>query len=185
MEDTDAQKQIDQMVKFILNEAKDKAAEIEAKSMEDFNIEKLKLVQQMKEKIRNEYRKKAKQVETEKVIARSTAVNKARLKKIAARQLKINEAVRAASKSLMDLSIDTYKYPKLCCDLIVQSMLKLLEDSVIVRVREDDVHAVSSILSQAEKRYLTILNEAGISKRSVKITLDEKVKRLTVLNKHP
>merc|ERR1719163_589992 len=71
---------------FILNEAKDKAEEIEAKALEDFNIEKLKLVQQMKEKIRGEFTRKAKQVETQRAIARSTAINNSRLQKIAARQ---------------------------------------------------------------------------------------------------
>merc|ERR1711959_146041 len=86
MDDSEAQKQIQQMVNFILNEAKDKAEEIEAKALEDFNIEKLKLVQQMKDKIRQEYTRKAKQVETQRAIARSTAVNNSRLQKIAARQ---------------------------------------------------------------------------------------------------
>ena len=53
------------MVKFILNEAKDKAQEIEARALEDFNIEKLKLVQQMKDKIRQEFDKKAKKLEVQ------------------------------------------------------------------------------------------------------------------------
>lgn len=53
------------MVRFILNEAKDKAQEIEARALEDFNIEKLKLVQQMKDKIRQEFDKKAKKLEVQ------------------------------------------------------------------------------------------------------------------------
>ena len=52
MDPVESSKQIQQMVSFILNEAKDKAEEIESKAMEDFNIEKLKLVQQMKDKTR-------------------------------------------------------------------------------------------------------------------------------------
>lgn len=64
-DDLEAQAQIQQMVKFILNEAKDKAQEIEARALEDFNIEKLKLVQQMKDKIRHEFDKKAKQLEVQ------------------------------------------------------------------------------------------------------------------------
>lgn len=64
-DDQEAQAQIQQMVKFILNEAKDKAQEIEARALEDFNIEKLKLVQQMKDKIRQEFDKKAKKLEVQ------------------------------------------------------------------------------------------------------------------------
>lgn len=56
------------MVNFILNEARDKAQEIEAKAIEDFNIEKLKLVQQMKNKVRQEYQLKAKQMETQRAM---------------------------------------------------------------------------------------------------------------------
>lgn len=67
-DDAEAQRQIQQMVKFILNEARDKAQEIEARSLEDFNIEKLKLVQQMKDKIRQEYDKKAKKLETQRAM---------------------------------------------------------------------------------------------------------------------
>eukprot|EP01053_Blabericola_migrator_P006963 Blabericola_migrator_1__6962@NODE_3528_length_1706_cov_281_953020_g2192_i0_p1_GENE_NODE_3528_length_1706_cov_281_953020_g2192_i0NODE_3528_length_1706_cov_281_953020_g2192_i0_p1_ORF_typecomplete_len231_score79_95vATPsynt_E/PF01991_18/2_8e58DUF4886/PF16227_5/0_05DUF4886/PF16227_5/3e02DUF885/PF05960_11/0_14DUF1104/PF06518_11/0_24DUF1104/PF06518_11/8_4e03THOC7/PF05615_13/2_8THOC7/PF05615_13/4_5e02DUF632/PF04782_12/3_2DUF1283/PF06932_11/34DUF1283/PF06932_11/42Spore_II_R/PF09551_10/2_5e03Spore_II_R/PF len=163
MDDFESQKQIDQMVKFILNEAKDKAAEIEAKSMEDFNIEKLKLLQQMKDKVRADYKKKAKQLETEKAIARSTAVNKARLKKIAARQLKINEAVKSASRSLADLSKDSHKYPKLVTELIVQAMLRLLEPEVLVLCRKEDEAFMPECIGAAEKKYKQIMNEVGVN----------------------
>jgi vacuolar-type H+-ATPase subunit E/Vma4 len=53
MDDESSQRQIQQMVGFILNEAKDKAEEIDSKTLEEFNIERLKQAQQMKEKIRN------------------------------------------------------------------------------------------------------------------------------------
>eukprot|EP01056_Protomagalhaensia_sp_Gyna25_P000210 Protomagalhaensia_sp_Gyna_25__209@NODE_109_length_5208_cov_543_113755_g86_i0_p4_GENE_NODE_109_length_5208_cov_543_113755_g86_i0NODE_109_length_5208_cov_543_113755_g86_i0_p4_ORF_typecomplete_len232_score60_34vATPsynt_E/PF01991_18/5e59DUF885/PF05960_11/0_013Par3_HAL_N_term/PF12053_8/5e03Par3_HAL_N_term/PF12053_8/0_27DUF4886/PF16227_5/0_024DUF4886/PF16227_5/1_3e03ATPsynt_B/PF00430_18/59ATPsynt_B/PF00430_18/0_39DUF4570/PF15134_6/0_22DUF4570/PF15134_6/7_2e02DUF1104/PF06518_11/1_5DUF1104/PF06518_11/5_ len=162
MDDFESQKQIDQMVKFILNEAKDKASEIEAKSMEDFNIEKLKLLQQMKDKVRQDYKKKAKQLETEKAIARSTAINKARLKKIAARQMKIQEAVKSAQRSLTDLSKDSHKYPKLLTDLIVQAMLRLLENEVMVVCRKEDEVLIQDCMAQAEKKYKQIVQEAGV-----------------------
>eukprot|EP01057_Protomagalhaensia_wolfi_P000535 Protomagalhaensia_wolfi_Nauph_80__534@NODE_12_length_5322_cov_729_645845_g9_i0_p4_GENE_NODE_12_length_5322_cov_729_645845_g9_i0NODE_12_length_5322_cov_729_645845_g9_i0_p4_ORF_typecomplete_len232_score69_32vATPsynt_E/PF01991_18/9_5e59DUF885/PF05960_11/0_051DUF4886/PF16227_5/0_025DUF4886/PF16227_5/1_4e03Par3_HAL_N_term/PF12053_8/6_2e03Par3_HAL_N_term/PF12053_8/0_34ATPsynt_B/PF00430_18/52ATPsynt_B/PF00430_18/0_2DUF4570/PF15134_6/0_22DUF4570/PF15134_6/4_1e02Prominin/PF05478_11/0_97DUF1283/PF06932_11 len=162
MDDFESQKQIDQMVKFILNEAKDKASEIEAKSMEDFNIEKLKLLQQMKDKVRQDYKKKAKQLETEKAIARSTAINKARLKKIAARQMKIQEAVKSAQRSLTDLSKDSHKYPKLLTDLIVQAMVRLLENEVMVVCRKEDEVLIQDCMTQAEKKYKQIVQEAGV-----------------------
>lgn len=67
-QDAEAQRQIQQMVNFITNEARDKAQEIEAKALEDFNIEKLKLVQQMKNKVRQQYQQKAKQMETQRAM---------------------------------------------------------------------------------------------------------------------
>merc|ERR1719235_2340156 len=100
MDDKEAERQIQQMVNFILNEAKDKAEEIEAKALEDFNIEKLKLVQQMKDKIRQEHVRKSKQVETQRAIARSTAINQSRLQKIAARNEMLGKVKDDVSGSL-------------------------------------------------------------------------------------
>ncbi len=48
MDEAQSVRQIQQMVNFILNEAKDKAEEIDAKTLEEFNVEKLKYVQAQK-----------------------------------------------------------------------------------------------------------------------------------------
>ena len=55
-----------QMVQFIHQEAKEKAAEIKLKTDEEFNIEKLRMVEAEKQKIRAEYERKEKQVEVTK-----------------------------------------------------------------------------------------------------------------------
>lgn len=54
------------MVAFIENEAKEKADEIETKADEEFNIEKVRLVQQEKKKVTTLYERKEKQVEIQK-----------------------------------------------------------------------------------------------------------------------
>lgn len=173
MDDVEAQRQIQQMVNFILNEARDKAQEIEAKSLEDFNIEKLKIVQQLKDKARTDYQRKAKQLETQRAIARSTAINKARLKKIAARQKVIEEATTAAAKQIAKVTTDAGKYRELMIDLIVQAALSLLEDEVFVQCRDEDLSLVKSILDEATKKYSKVIKDlAGVDK-SVKIIIDE------------
>ena len=53
------------MVQFIHQEAKEKAAEIKLKTDEEFNIEKLRMVEAEKTKIRAEYERKEKQVEVQ------------------------------------------------------------------------------------------------------------------------
>ncbi|KFG28451.1 putative vacuolar atp synthase subunit e [Toxoplasma gondii GAB2-2007-GAL-DOM2] len=173
MDDAEAQRQIQQMVKFILNEARDKAQEIEARSLEDFNIEKLKLVQQMKDKIRQEYEKKAKKLETQRAIDRSTAVNKARLRRISAQDQVLSEVYSQAMTQLSAVSRDRAKYQKLLEDLIVQGLLRLLESEVIVRCREMDKALVEAVLPNAVKRYSEIMRtEAGLHK-TVTATLDK------------
>ncbi|KAG6495537.1 hypothetical protein ZIOFF_043363 [Zingiber officinale] len=66
MNDADVSKQIQQMVRFIRQEAEEKANEISVAAEEEFNIEKLQLVEAEKKKIRQEYERKEKQVEIRK-----------------------------------------------------------------------------------------------------------------------
>ena len=54
------------MVQFIHQEAKEKAAEIKLKGDEEYNIEKLRMVETEKQKVRQEYERKEKQVEVQK-----------------------------------------------------------------------------------------------------------------------
>jgi len=164
--------QIQQMVNFILNEAKDKAEEIEAKALEDFNIEKLKLVQQMKDKIRQEYVRKAKQVETQCAIARSTAINRSRLEKIKARQEVLGKVQQdVTSKLLVEIKSEA-KHKKLITDLIVQGLLMLLEDDVTVQCRQCDASMVQGCLADAAAKYADVIRQqVGVSK-TVKLTID-------------
>ena len=174
MEDKDAQRQIQQMVNFILNEAKDKAEEIDAKSMEDFNIEKLKLIQQMKEKVRKEYALKAKKIETQSAIARSTSINKSRLRTIQERNTLLMQAVDMLKKSLSETVKKTDQYKKILMDLIVQGALMLLEPEVTVLCRKEDTALVKSVLDEAHKKYSSeIKSHTGGVVRSVKFIVDE------------
>lgn len=54
------------MVKFIEKEGQEKAEEIDTKAGEDFNIEKVRLVQQEKKKMMQLHARKAKQAEVQK-----------------------------------------------------------------------------------------------------------------------
>jgi len=87
------------MTHFILNEAKDKAEEIGAKALQEFNVEKQRVLNNLKEKLDQDYARKLKQLETQHAIARSTAINRSRLTKIRARQEmvgKVGEDTKAA-----------------------------------------------------------------------------------------
>lgn len=174
MEDKDAQRQIQQMVNFILNEAKDKAEEIDAKAMEDFNIEKLKLIQQMKEKVRKEYSLKAKKIETQRAIARSTSINKSRLRTIEERNTLLMQTVDMLKKSLSETVKKTDQYKKILLDLIVQGALMLLESEVGILCRKEDVSIVKSVLDEAQKKYSSeIKTRTGGVVKTVKFFIEE------------
>ncbi|KAL3499265.1 hypothetical protein ACH5RR_038358 [Cinchona calisaya] len=153
MNDADVSKQIQQMVRFIRQEAEEKANEISVSAEEEFNIEKLQLVEAEKKKIRQEYERKQKQVEVRKKIEYSMQLNASRIKVLQAQDDLVNSMKEAASKELLSVSNDHHNYKHLLKDLIVQSLLRLKEPSVLLRCRKDDLHLVESILSSAKEEY--------------------------------
>lgn len=153
MNDADVSKQIQQMVRFIRQEAEEKANEISVSAEEEFNIEKLQLVEAEKKKIRQEYERKEKQVEVRKKIEYSMQLNNSRLKVLQAQDDLVNSMKEAASKELLNVSNDHHGYKKLLHGLIIQSLLKLKEPSVLLRCRKNDVHLVEQVLESAKEDY--------------------------------
>lgn len=173
MDDREAEKQIQQMINFILNEAKETSEQITAKANEDFNIEKLKLVQSMKDKIRTDMAAAKKKEETKKAIERSTSINKARLKKIEARQQCIDKLAYEVGDKLKDVAKAESKYKQILIDLIVQGSLKLMEEEVSVRCRAADQNVVRSVLDQASQAFTkTVMKSVNLQPR-VRFALDK------------
>ncbi|KAK6138149.1 hypothetical protein DH2020_028085 [Rehmannia glutinosa] len=153
MNDADVSKQIQQMVRFIRQEAEEKANEISVSAEEEFNIEKLQLVEAEKKKIRQEYERKEKQVQVRKKIEYSMQLNASRLKVLQAQDDLVSSMKEAASKELLRVSHHHHTYEHLLKDLIVQSLLRLKEPSVLLRCRKDDLHFVQSVLHSAKEGY--------------------------------
>ncbi|GKV26978.1 hypothetical protein SLEP1_g36187 [Rubroshorea leprosula] len=158
MNDADVSKQIQQMVRFIRQEAEEKANEISVSAEEEFNIEKLQLVEAEKKKIRLEYEKKEKQVEIRKKIEYSMQLNASRIKVLQAQDDVVNSMKEAASKELLNVSQDHHVYKRLLKDLIVQSLIRLKEPAVLLRCRKDDIHLVESVLNSAKEEYSEKVN---------------------------
>lgn len=173
MDDREADAQIRQMVNFILNEANETADSLKAKAAEDFNIEKLKLVQAMKEEIRSDFAKKLKKEETRGAIERSTAINKARLKKIDARQQCIEKLGGEVAGKLKEASKADAKYKQIIVDLIVQGALKLMEEEVTVKCRAADATLVRGVLDQAVAAFGKVIAKvaSGVSFK-LKLAID-------------
>ncbi|KAB2069954.1 V-type proton ATPase subunit E [Gossypium arboreum] len=158
MNDADVSKQIQQMVRFIRQEAEEKANEISVSAEEEFNIEKLQLVEAEKKKIRQEYEKKEKQVEIRKKIEYSMQLNASRIKVLQAQDDVVNAMKESASKDLLNVSHDHHVYKRLLKDLIVQSLVRLKEPGVLLRCRKEDLHLVESVLDSAKEEYASKVN---------------------------
>ncbi|KAI7747927.1 hypothetical protein M8C21_015776 [Ambrosia artemisiifolia] len=153
MNDADVSKQIHQMVQFIRQEADEKANEISVSAEEEFNIEKLQLVEAEKKKIRQEYDRKQKQVEVRKKIEYSMQLNASRIKVLQAQDDLVSAMREAASKDLLNVSHHHHHYEGLLKSLIVQGLLRLKEPSVLLRCRKEDVHMVNTVLHAAKAEY--------------------------------
>lgn len=173
MNDADAMAQISQMENFILKEAQDKSEEIEAKGLEEFGIEKFRLVTSQKEKIRQEYARKVKQVETQCAIARSLAINKSRLEKIKARQAVLQKVAGEAQKVLGTEMNTQGKAGPFVTKLIVQGALMLLEEKVLIQCRACDVALVTACLQPAAQEYAKIVKAESGATRTVSFTIDQ------------
>ncbi|KAK3138459.1 hypothetical protein QOZ80_5AG0369190 [Eleusine coracana subsp. coracana] len=153
MNDADVGKQIQQMVRFILQEAEEKASEITVAAEEEFNIEKLQLVESEKKRVRQEYDRKEKQVDVRRKIEYSTELNAARIEVLQAQDGVVTRMKESAGEALLRVTKDANSYKKVLKSLIVQSLLRMREPSLVLRCREADRGMVEAVLEAAKKEY--------------------------------
>lgn len=153
MNDADYARQIQQMVEFIKQEANEKANEIRVAADEEFNIQKLNLVEAEKVKIRKEYERKAGQIEVKKKIEYSTQLNASRLRLLQARDDFLNTTLTHAHENLGSIVKDQAGYKKLLVQLIVQGVTKLHADNALVRCRKEDVAVCKAAIDETKSQW--------------------------------
>eukprot|EP01099_Mayorella_cantabrigiensis_P000894 TRINITY_DN1380_c0_g1_i1.p1 TRINITY_DN1380_c0_g1~~TRINITY_DN1380_c0_g1_i1.p1 ORF type:complete len:255 (-),score=78.65 TRINITY_DN1380_c0_g1_i1:147-854(-) len=166
MSEEDVKKQLNQMVNFIKREAEEKAQEIIQKAEEEFSIEKHRLVTAEKLKIMKEFENKSKQVEVERKIHQSNALNQSRLKVLKAREDSVHQVFQAARRKLLQADKRS-DYPELLHKLILQGLIQFGESDVSVQCREVDKKILSSdFLSKVAKEY------EQLTSKKVKLNID-------------
>ncbi|CAH3142545.1 unnamed protein product [Porites lobata] len=165
--DAEVKKQIEHMMAFIEQEAKEKVDEIDAKAEEEFNIEKGRLVQQERLKIMNFFEKKEKQVELQKKIQRSNQLNQSRLKTLKAMDDHIKGILDEAVQQLGRVTQDNSRYEQVLKGLITQGLFQLLEASVTIRCRQQDLNVVKKAKEVAVEEY------KKATKKTTEVTVDE------------
>jgi V-type H+-transporting ATPase subunit E len=151
MNDFEVQKQINQMVEFIKQEAEEKAREISVSAEEEFNIEKLQMVEQEKQRIKKEYERKEQQVSVKKKIERSTQSNQSRIKVLQARDLAMDELLELARQKVMEVS-KSPQYKPLLAGLIAQAAKKLQDMKCVVRCRKQDEQVCKEAIQLASEK---------------------------------
>jgi V-type H+-transporting ATPase subunit E len=160
--ESDSQRQVKQMVNFIMQEAQEKASELRIKTDHDFNLEKQQLVHNGKLKIQEEYAQKQKDLEIQQRVARSTALAVSRVRKMKARddlleQLKVEATARLASICAGP------EYANLLRQLIIQGLIKIEESVVEIQARAEDKAIVTRVLPEAVAEFRRIMGAAGFT----------------------
>ena len=115
----DPQRQIRQMVNFIMQEAHEKVNEIKIKTEHDFTLERQNLVHQGKIKIQEEYAQKEKDLEIQQRVSKSNAIGESRVKKMKARDDLLQKLKKEALERLEGYTT-TPQYPTMLKNLIIQ-----------------------------------------------------------------
>jgi len=173
MNDAEVQNQIQQMVQFIHQEAKEKAAEIKLKTDEEFNIEKLRMVESEKQKIRAEFERKEKLVEVERRIQQSNAVRLARLKELKSRDEAMQGLLTEVAAKLPDLKKGS-AYGKLLEALLVEALKRLSDQKVTVMAVKGEEAATGKAITSATTIFKTwATSEFGAEwAAGISVTLD-------------
>eukprot|EP01026_Neomeris_dumetosa_P006092 TRINITY_DN118_c0_g1_i7.p1 TRINITY_DN118_c0_g1~~TRINITY_DN118_c0_g1_i7.p1 ORF type:complete len:210 (-),score=36.81 TRINITY_DN118_c0_g1_i7:79-669(-) len=153
MNDLEVQKQIEQMVRFIKQEAEEKANEINVSAEEEFNLEKLQMLEKEKQKIKQEYERREAQIEVQRKIQFSKKLNGQRLEVLKARQAALKDIAKDVKAKLMQMTKNSVEYKALLVVLLAQAMYRLGDSKQLVKCRQADVSMVQGCLAQAQAKF--------------------------------
>ena len=163
--------ELNKMQAFIKKEAEEKAREIKLKANQEYEIEKTNLVRQETSNIDTNFEKNLKKISLEKQIMKSTIDNQIRLKVLNKRNDSLNEVFEETQRQLRDkITNDKTLYKEILHKLIVESILRLLENQVVIQVKECDLPIVENeeFLNEIIEEYKTTTNG-----RDIKITISK------------
>lgn len=115
---------VENMVGFITAEAKEKANEIEREAQETYTIEKQRLIESEKKKIKSEFERKEKQVAVEKRIKQSNLAKDQRVRVLKERDGLMKEMF-AHGRTKMAAVTKSPQYGELLSNLIAQGVIEM------------------------------------------------------------
>jgi V-type H+-transporting ATPase subunit E len=170
MQPKDAERQIEQMIAFIQQEAKEKADEIKVKTEAEFMAEKLSLQTEASIQIREEFERKRKERLVAKRIERSKMLNTSRYTIMRHRDDKMKQLKQAVTARLSEVSKNP-KYKDLLRYLLIQGIMTMQEENIVLQCRKEDEHLVKPIISEALEAYYGLIEKVTGVRPNVKVTL--------------
>jgi len=172
-QDNDPQKPIKQMINFIKQEATEKADEIRMKADEEFQIEKGRILNPERVRIKQEYDKKFKQLQIEQRIEFSKRINESRLQVLKEREKFMKQMQDKTFEKVGNIRSNKEGYKKLMLNLIIQGLIRMDEKIVEVQVMREDVDVARAVYEEAARQYIKIIKEQAKRDVTVDIKVDE------------
>lgn len=171
---SDADRQINQMMEFIMEEANEKAEEIRQKATAEYESQFQEMKRDVEKKLATEFKSKREQHKVEKLIAASKKKQAALFSVMELRDKLMNEVKVAVLKKLEGVEKNP-DYPKLLVNLIVQGLIRMQEERVVIRVRKIDEPLVAKILKTAEAAFKKAVKDStGYTPELQPLTIDSK-----------
>lgn len=145
-------RQIQSMIDFIEREAQEKAEELDAAAQEEYDVEKMRLVEAEKTKIRANAEKKRKQVDVNRRVARANYSKMQRLRVMDERAKIMEQLHEQTRQKIMAKVADPSQYKPMLTSLIHQSLLSIRTDAVI-QCRQEDAAEVNRQIQELERWY--------------------------------
>lgn len=166
-----------ELKRMMRQEAHEKAFEIQVMAQRLYEKEKDKIVQSGLHTMNEDNDKKLQRLMQNLNIERSTKINETRLKKMKERNLCIERVRDETKEQLLRKIVDpkNANYRLAIKNLIIQGMIKLLEPTLLLICRREDIGLVKELIPECEKHFISTMKaEAGGDKEyKTKLTLIE------------
>jgi len=158
MNDEAANRQINSMISFIMQEAAEKRDDIKRDTEKEFQAEKQSKERQLTTAIKEDYTRKKKDNIVGKRIEKSRKLSEARFAKMRERDQIMKKLKEEVLQKLSEISQNS-KYPELIRFLIVQGLMTLSENKVVLQCRSEDAALVKKEIPVAIKSYQDIIQQ--------------------------
>ena len=172
MNKQEQQKQIERMMRFIDQEAAEKAEEITTKARSEISALRNQQVRKRKEELNDKYSKLAEEIKVEKKIAKSRKFSESKISIARDRDAKMNQVKDNVVERLKDVSKNK-NYPDLIKHLILEGLLRVQEKKVSIQCREEDKTIVEAQIPKAVEAFHNLVQEKAGVEFKVTVTLSE------------
>lgn len=162
------QNYVNKMIKYIQEETEKKVKKIDDDFEKESKLEEKNFVEPEKEKIQARFDKELENYKTEMKISQSQRKNKLRLEKLKTKIECVDDIFKEAKTELIKkIKNDSNEYRKILKDLIVQGLIRLLDNKINIICKKEDYELVKGLINEAKEEFLEKIKKEA--KKSIQI----------------